>query len=74
MAMDLDRRCMKNIDDITNAQHSMKKTLPLRAISCLPFKVVPELIKNGYFQHKYFVTLSLLTKTYVSITKTAAPY
>ena len=48
----------------------------------LPFlKRAPELIKNGNFQKYqfllfYFVILKLLTKNYVSITKTAAfsPY
>ena len=48
----------------------------------LPFlKRPPELVKNENFQKKqfllfYFVTLKLLTKNYVSITKTAAfsPY
>merc|ERR1711936_228912 len=44
----------------------------------LPFlKRPPELVKNENFQKKqfllfYFVTLKLLTKNYVSITKTAA--
>ena len=44
----------------------------------LPFlKRPPELVKNENFQKKqfllfYFVTLSLITKNYVSITKTAA--
>ena len=44
---------------------------------CPFLKRAPELIKNGFFQKLqfllfYFVTLSLLTKNYVSITKTAA--
>ena len=49
---------------------------PCRAPFAL-FKRAPKLIKNGFFQKYFFlffsyVTLSILAKNYVSITKTAA--